>query len=109
MPNQVIYEYVICELEDNSADADIVDNHFHDTMQELMENLEHFENVPHQVEILRIEGNEDSGEQCRGYVTVTPQGLSEEYFDCGNMVPKYVAKELTPDRLKMIEKYSPTV
>jgi hypothetical protein len=87
----VTYEFCINEMDG----CDIVENHFYDSLDELLTHLPQFVGDDIKMEVVRRSGNQEAGETERGYVGFTLAGLVGDFFDCGNSVPNKIKKQFT--------------
>ena len=96
---RVGYEFVINEMDGE----DIADNHFHDSLAELVENLQLFDDDAIEIEVRRMTGSDSEGVTDREYAQVGKDGKLGE-FDGGAMMPKHVSKQFTPKRIAVLAK-----
>jgi len=96
---RVVYEFVINEMDDN----DIVENHFYDSIAELINHLPLFDDDNIEIEVQRLEGSEAEGVTCREYAQVDKDGTLGE-FTGGSITPKYISKQFTPSRIAVLAK-----
>lgn len=96
---RVGYEFVINEMDGE----DIADNHFHDSLAELIGKLPDFDDDDIEIEVRRLEGSDAEGVTDREYAQVGKDGTLGE-FDGGATMPKHVSKQFTPNRIAALAK-----
>ena len=96
---RVGYEFVINEMEGE----DITDNHFYDSLAELINHLPLFDGDDIDIEVMRLEGSDAEGVTDREYAQVGKDGTLGE-FDGGATMPKHVSNQFTPNRIAVLAK-----